>query len=155
LNEIKNKLSADPGALVIGIIAIVIITTGCCCGILSVPTLIATIVGWVWAAKSKKAYLENPNQYDAKSYSNVKIGLLLNVIATIVIGILLTLGLFFQGLSLFDPENYFDKLENRSFNDIENETITDEEVDTWNYEDTIDSTQVDQPVKLDPIEDSI
>ncbi|WP_194851811.1 hypothetical protein [Nonlabens antarcticus] len=158
MNEIKNKLPADPGALVIGIIAIVIILTGCCCGILSIPTLIATIIGWVWAAKSKKAYLQNPEQYVAKSYSNVNTGLIMNMIATILIALLLAVGLVFQGLSLFNPENYFDQLENSGFelnDDVDtNEDV--EEIDTWEYEDSIDSTETEvRPVEVKEMTDSI
>jgi len=146
VNEIQKKLPADPGALVLGIISIVIILTGCCCGILSIPVLVMGIIGWVWASNSKKTYRENPENYSPRSYSNVNTGLVMNMICTIIVGVLLTLGLILEGFSLFNPETYFERWENNEFNremnDDDSLNGTDEEIDTWEYNeestDTID-----------------
>ena len=161
VNQTISKLSADPGALVIGIISVVVVITGCCCGVLAIPVLILSLIGWIWAAKSKKAYLKNPEAYLAKSYSNVNTGLIMNMICTILVGILLIIGLFIFGASLFNPETYFDEWEKRQIEQFENEDAMDssDEIDTWKYEDAVDSTatgdQVIEVEEYDQYNDSI
>ncbi|AZQ43404.1 SGT1 domain-containing protein [Nonlabens ponticola] len=150
MNEIKEKLSADPGALVIGIIGIVVILTGCCCSLLAIPILILTSIGWIWAAKSKKAYNQNPGAYTAKSYSNVKTGLIINMICTIIVAVLLFIGLIFEGANLFNVDNFLERLESGEFDsqvdDFEDtddmydyESDSASEVDEWKYEGTNDT----------------
>lgn len=155
-NSTVRKLPADPGAMVLGIISIVIILTGCCCGILAIPVLIMAIIGWVWAAKSKKAYLENPQAYVPKSYSNVNTGLIMNMICTILVGVLLIIGLVLQGASLFNPETYFDEWEKRQIGseveEYEEDGVSDE-IDTWEYQESVDSIQVnDETLEVEDYE---
>ena len=61
----ENKLPADPLALVLGIIGIVVGVGGCCVasGITAVVPLVVSIVGIVTANKSLKIYKENPEKY--------------------------------------------------------------------------------------------
>ena len=159
MNEIQTKLSADPGAMILGIIALLISLVGCCCGILAIPAVIMSIIGLVWANKSLKIYELDPNSYNPRSFSSVKSAKVVNIIALALSAVALVVSLIWFGTLLSNPENIFEQLENGDFNttidDYEDETITKDEVDTWKYEDTTDSTQVDQPVELDPIEDSI
>lgn len=159
MNEIKNKLSADPGAMILGIIALLISLVGCCCGILAIPAVIMSIIGLVWASKSITAYAAEPESYNPGSLSSVKSAKVVNIIALILSVIGFLIALLWFGSILANPENIFEQLENGDFtrqvDDYEDETITKEEVDTWEYEESTDSTQVDQPVELDQIEDSI
>ena len=47
VNQTISKLSADPGALVIGIISVVVVITGCCCGVLAIPVLMMICLSWM------------------------------------------------------------------------------------------------------------
>ncbi len=160
MNEIQNKLPADPGAMILGIIALVISLIGCCCGILAIPIAIMSIIGLVWANKSVKAYKMAPESYSPRSYSNVKSAKIVNMIALILSVIGFVISLIWFGSVMFDPEGIFKKLENGDFNtqvdDFEDDGVIDEEVDTWKYEDSVDSTQVNQDViEVEQMTDSI
>lgn len=87
----NNKLSADPSALVLGIIAITISIAGCCCGIFAIVPVILSIIGLVIANKSLQEYSANPDAYHPNSRSNVATAKVLNIIALIISG-LVTLG---------------------------------------------------------------
>ena len=51
----QSKLSADPTALILGIVALVIGFAGCCCyGLFAIIPLALSIVGFVMANKSLK-----------------------------------------------------------------------------------------------------
>jgi predicted membrane protein len=84
-----NKLSADPTALILGIISLVILFLGCCCGFLAVISLALGIVGLVLATKSLKEYDQSPENYSHQSRQNVYIGKILSLIGTILSGIFL------------------------------------------------------------------
>jgi len=88
----RNKLSADPAALILGILSVVLVILGCCCGIIAPVTLTLGIVGLVMAKKSLKEYELEPDIYDPKSRSNVYIGKVLSIIG-IVLSSLLTLAM--------------------------------------------------------------
>ena len=87
----NNKLSADPTALVLGIIAITISLAGCCCGVFAIIPVILSIIGLVIANKSLHEYNVNPEAYDVNSRSNVSTAKILNIIS-LVISSLITLG---------------------------------------------------------------
>ncbi len=81
----KSKLSAEPTALVLGIIALVLGVAGCCCyGISAIIPLGLGIGGLVIANKSLRAYRENPEAYDHGSYRNVNTAKIINIIAVIL-----------------------------------------------------------------------
>ncbi|WP_452220033.1 CCC motif membrane protein [Lacinutrix salivirga] len=83
-----NKLPADNSAQTLGIIALVIVVLGCCCGFVSVISLILSIVGLVNANKSIREYLEHPESYSPNSFTNVKNAKIINIIALIISGII-------------------------------------------------------------------
>lgn len=156
MNEIRNKLSADPGSMILGIIALLISIVGCCCGILAIPAVIMSIIGLVWANKSMKAYEISPENYNPSSVSSVKSARVVNIIAIVlsVLGLIISI-MFFGFIS--NPENIFNRLEKGEFNQIDDTNdITKEEVDTWEYEDSMDSTEIDsRPLEVEELTDSI
>jgi hypothetical protein len=84
-NQNRNKLPADPLALTLGIISLVLFLIGCWCyGLIGIITLIMSIIGLVAANKSVKLYNANPDQYAHSSYKNVSTGKILNIIALVL-----------------------------------------------------------------------
>lgn len=79
-----NKLSADPTALILGIIALVLIILGFCCGFVVFVSLILGIVGVILSVRSLKDYATNPSLYSHNSRQNVYIGKILCLIAIIL-----------------------------------------------------------------------
>lgn len=80
----KSKLPADPTSMILGIVSLVIVIIGCCCGLLSIVALALSIVGLVMANKSLKEYDVDPSIYEHKSRQNVYIGKILCIIGVIV-----------------------------------------------------------------------
>jgi hypothetical protein len=79
-----NKLPADPTAMILGIIALVVSLAGCCCGIFAFIPIIISIIGLVMANKSLRIYQINPSIYEPQSKSNVSTAKVLNIIALVV-----------------------------------------------------------------------
>ncbi|MDG5490457.1 CCC motif membrane protein [Psychroserpens sp. SPM9] len=79
-----NKLPADPTAMILGIIGLVIALAGCCCGIFAVVPLVLGIIGLVMCNKSLREYHSNPDVYTPQSKSNVSTAKVLNLIALIL-----------------------------------------------------------------------
>jgi hypothetical protein len=160
LNEIRNKLPADPGAMILGIIALLISLVGCCCGILAIPAVIMSIIGLVWASKSITVYNAAPESYHQRSFSSVKSAKVVNIIALVLSVLGFLIALFVFGSLIANPENIFEQLENgkfsRGMNDAADDTTNDEEIDTWHYEEATDSTQTNErPVEVKEMTDSI
>ncbi len=88
----RNKLSADPSALVLGIISISLLFFGFCCGFLVPFSLVLGIIGWIIAHKSLKECDEHREEFSPKSRSNVYTGKVLSIIGTIVSGIAVIVG---------------------------------------------------------------
>jgi hypothetical protein len=84
-----NKLSADPTALVLGIIGAAFLLLGYCCGILCIVSLILGIIGWAVAGKSLRDYNDNPEGYDYQSWKNVRLGKILCIISSIISAIVM------------------------------------------------------------------
>lgn len=84
-----NKLPADPTAMILGIIALVISFAGCCCGIFAIVPLVLSIIGLVMANKSLREYHLNPSIYEPQSKSNVSTSKILNIIALIMSSIVI------------------------------------------------------------------
>ena len=76
-----NKLPADPTAMILGIIALVISFAGCCCGIFAIIPLVLSIIGLVMANKSLKEFQENQDAFAPQSRSNVATAKIINIIA--------------------------------------------------------------------------
>ena len=133
----ENKLPADPLALVLGIIGIVVGVGGCCVasGITAVVPLVVSIVGIVTANKSLKIYKENPEKYSDATRSNVSVGKILNIISVVFNGLVVCMLIVF--LILFGTlfYNIYDAIDEGTPFDI-NETTYDydeEELDSLEY----------------------
>lgn len=164
MNEIQNKLSADPGATVLGIIALIISLVGCCCGILAIPAVIMSIIGLVWAVKSANTYKQSPEAYSPRSYSSIKTAKILNIIALVLSSLFVILSLVWFGNFMGDPEEFFNKLENGEFNvetddfDDDNDVMDDtsEDIDTWEYEESTDTIDYEEEIiEMEIEEDSL
>ena len=84
-----NRLPADPGALILGIVALVIGIAGCCCyGISAIIPLVLAIIGLVMANRSIKEYDSNPEAYATLSRSNMVTAKVINIIAVVMNGII-------------------------------------------------------------------
>jgi len=79
-----NKLPADPTAMILGIIALVMSIAGCCCGVFAFIPLILSIIGLVMANKSLREFQLNSERYMPQSRSNVSTAKILNIIALIM-----------------------------------------------------------------------
>ncbi|PRP67504.1 hypothetical protein BST86_10570 [Nonlabens agnitus] len=121
-----------------------------------------SIIGLVWAVKSGNTYKQSPESYLAKSYNAIKTAKILNIIALVLSAIALVVSMIWFGSMFNNPENFFEQLENGEFNvevDDMNEdnsfddTTTDEEIDTWRYEDAVDSTTAgDEVIEVEEYE---
>ncbi len=144
-----SKLPADPLALILGIVALVLGFAGCCCyGIIAIVPLIIAIIGLISANKSLKEYGQNPEAYDPRSKSNVSTGKILNIIAIvfngivvfIFIGILVFYGTMWSSGAFDEFRNYGD------YDDYNDDPIFEVEEDTLYSEpeiydeETIDTT---------------
>lgn len=150
----QNKLPADSNAMILGIIALVLALTGCCCGLLSLVAVALSIVGLVIANRSLRDYTDNPENYSPQSRSNVYTAKILNIIA-LVISSLITLimllyfaiyGAIFSTVIMegirqsesndwnweeYDQDGYY-------YDESEDSIIEDEENDTlYHYQDSI------------------
>ena len=123
----QNKLPADPSALILGIIGLVIGIAGCCCyGFTAIIPLGLSIAGLVMANKSLKLYRLNPEEFSESSRSNVSIARVLNIISIILNGIFLLIvigALAFLGVA--GMTGAFDDIKNDAYGSDNN----------WEYED--------------------
>ena len=90
-----NKLSADPAALILGIVSLVVIIVGCCCGLFAVIALGLSITGLVLANKSLKEYALAPENYSHKSRANVSTGKVLCIIGIVLSSIFVAISAVF------------------------------------------------------------
>jgi predicted membrane protein len=79
-----NKLSADPTALILGVVSLVIILIGCCCGFLVIISLTLAIVGLVMASKSLREFDADSQNYSIESRNNVIAGKIVCIIGTVL-----------------------------------------------------------------------
>ena len=141
-----NKLSADPTALILGIIAFVIMILGFCCGLVVFVSLILGVVGLVLSIKSLKEYEANPTIYSRQSRQNVYVGKIICLVTTILsamyfIVIIVAVVVYQVGFSDI-IENRLDQIKNQEVNDS---IYMDEEIEKNYSNDSIyiDSTFVD------------
>jgi Kef-type K+ transport system membrane component KefB len=114
-----RKLSADPASLILGIVSLVIVFLGCCCGIFGVVSLILSTVGLVLAINSLKDYNANSQDYSPQSRKNVSIGKILCIIGIILSTIAI---IFFVVLIALNKDSSFTKWNNNfDFKSIERE----------------------------------
>ncbi|WP_299764197.1 CCC motif membrane protein [uncultured Dokdonia sp.] len=149
----ENKLPADPLALILGIMGIIVGVGGCCfaSGITAIVPLVVSIVGIVTANKSLRIYGQNPEGYSESSRSNVSMGKVLNIISVvfngIVVLILLVFLLFFGTLFY----NIYDAIDEGGGFDIDETTYDYEESDSLNY-DYEDSYKIEQ-IEVEEVEE--
>ena len=160
----NNKLSADPTALILGIIALVIGFAGCCCyGIFAIIPLILGIIGLVMANKSLKEFAVNPEAYSPQSRSNVATAKILNIIAIIFNSIVV---MFFIAAVVFygtiSSQAIYDEMMRQNGDDFHYEWEDDK---TYDYNDdtydevesdtmSIDSIRIDEEGEIIEVETS-
>ena len=89
-----SKLSADPIALILAIISLILGFLGCCCyGILAFIPLLLGIIGLVLANNSLKEYYENQEVFSIQSKNNVDLAKILNIVSIVINGIIFLFGI--------------------------------------------------------------
>lgn len=147
-----NKLPADPTALILGIVSVVIVIMGCCCGLFAIGSLIMSIIGLVMANKSIKLYKLNPENYTTQSRSNTGVGQVICIVGIVVSSIFLLINVVYfaiVGSSLFGSEATKKILEEYNLNKEKTE-VQYEQTDTLksnDFEETdsifVDSSEVE------------
>src|SRR5688572_8668680 len=89
MDRINNKLSGDPTALVLGIISLVIVVLGCCCGLFTIGSLTLSIIALVMAAKSIREYAAEPENYSVASYKNMNTAKVIGIVGIVLSGLIL------------------------------------------------------------------
>ena len=141
-----NKLSADPSALILGIIAFVIMILGFCCGLIVLVSLILGVVGLILSIKSLKEYEANPTVYSRQSQQNVYVGKIICLITTILSSlyfVVIVFAVVVYQVSLSDVfKNELKNIKNQEINDS---ISIEEEIKENYYNDSlyVDSTFVD------------
>ncbi|WP_405251338.1 CCC motif membrane protein [Dokdonia sp. Asnod3-C12] len=140
-----NKLPADPSALILGIVGLVIGIAGCCCyGFTAIIPLGLSIAGLVMANKSMKLYRLNPEEFSESSRSNVSIARVLNIISIILNGLFLLIvigALAFLGVA--GMTGAFDDLTNDAYSTDNNWEYEDDFNDDVFMEEEVDSISTD------------
>ena len=108
----NNKLSADPTALILGIISVVIVVLGCCCGFLAIFSLALGIVGLVLANKSLNEFYLNSENYSVQSQKNVYAGKVLSIIGISLSGLFI---LIFAVFMFFYQKNFTEILKSKYY----------------------------------------
>ncbi len=147
----ESKLPADPLALILGIIALVLGVAGCCCyGITALIPLIMAIIGVVVSNKSLKLFGENPEEYSEISRSNVSTARIINIIAIVLnglvvlafIGMFIVYGTFLSSAIMdsyknggfntdhyeWDTDSIYDYEENYELEEIERDTLKEDSI---------------------------
>jgi hypothetical protein len=141
----QNKLPADPSALILGIVGLVIGIAGCCCyGFTAIIPLGLSIAGLVMANKSMKLYRLNPEEFSESSRSNVSIARVLNIISIILNGLFLFIvigALAFLGVA--GMTGAFDDLTNDAYSTDNNWEYEDDFNDDVFMEEEVDSISTD------------
>lgn len=143
----QNKLPADSSAMTLGIIAIVILVVGCCCGLLTYLALILSIIGLVSANKSMRLYALNPQDYSPISYNSVKNARVLNIVAVVLSGLIslgytiyfLIYGAIFSTMLFNIYDNY---QEFEEINTWKDDSIYIDDIEEYNQTETIEDTLV-------------
>lgn len=143
----NHKLSADPASLILGILSLLIILLGCCCGFLVIISLILGIVGLIMANNSLAEFYQNSENYSIQSQKNVYAGKILSIIGIIVSGIMI---LIFAVFMFFFQQNFADIVKNKYYNyrnievDVQDSTKIIKKTDTMYHDkDSIYSDSVD------------
>ncbi|WP_411893185.1 CCC motif membrane protein [Winogradskyella sp. A2] len=142
----NNKLAADPLALVLGILSLVLGIAGCCCyGLTAIIPLVLAIVGLISANRSLREYRENPEAFSPQSASNVNTARILNIIGIVING-------FVVLISVVIIAFYGTMLSSEIFDEIRNNSNTSSYYD---YEFVIDSSETSEEEYYLEEEDSV
>ena len=157
----ESKLPADPLALILGIVALVLGVAGCCCyGITALIPLVMAIIGVVVANKSLKVYRENTEGFSEVSRSNVSMARVINIIAIVFNGLIVSVFIImFAVYGTFLSSAIMDSYKNGDLNttdpyEWETDTIYDYEEDYEydNIEVETDSTIIYKIKEIETIE---
>ena len=140
----NNKLSADPTALILGVVSLVIILIGCCCGFLVIISLTLAIVGLVLASKSLREFDADSKNYSIESRNNVIAGKIICIIATVISSLYIVIAV----VLLLVYQINFSKILKEKFNEIkERQEQSSDSIKNERLKDTInidtDSTYYD------------
>jgi ABC-type phosphate transport system permease subunit len=138
----NNKLSADPISLILGIVSLVIIFLGCCCGIFAFIALGIAIIGIVIANKSLNEFNANSENYSIQSKNNVSTGKIICIIATVISSLFVLF--YIAYLAFFGSVFTKEVMEKYYKNNFEKQKIEDT-LSTKNYDEKIeeDSLYID------------
>lgn len=141
-----NKLPADPIALILGIVSLVVGFAGCCCyGIFAFVPILLSIVGLIMANKSLKEFDQNQQVFSPQSRNNVVIAKTLNIVSIVInsiifisviivfifYGTLLSQDVFKNYKKEYQIEDQYEMEEDSTYNDFELlEEIDSNEIDT-------------------------
>lgn len=132
----NSKLAADPLALVLGILSLVLGIAGCCCyGITAIIPLVLAIIGLISANRSLREYKQNPEAFSPQSASNVNTARVLNIIGIVLNGFVVLISIViiaFYGTML--STGFLDEIRNNS-------TISD---DYYDYEVEVDTSKINK-----------
>jgi len=146
-----QKLSADPNSLIIGIVSILFILGGCCCGLAVIPALGLAIYGLVLANKSLKEYVLHPESFERRSAGNVKVARIVNIIALILSG---AATLVFIGYLIFFGAAFssglLEGMDSTKYSDDYILEEYDDSLDVWDYEEEA-TPLVRDTIELDSI----
>lgn len=137
-----NKLPADNTATILGVVALILVFLGCCCGFFSVISLVVAIIGLMMANKSLREYKLNPEAFSHSSYSSVNTAKILNIIALIISALITAFYLVYFLIygALFSTaimESYKNKNNYYDYNEWENDSIYYEQDNVIIEEDSI------------------
>ncbi len=114
----QSKLPADPLALILGIISLLVSVGGCCLSVaffpfalLSIMPVIISIIGLVMATKSLKLYKESHEIYLKRSRDNVATARVVNIITLVFGGLIFSsilIGFIYMGSGIY---NFYDTLD--------------------------------------------
>lgn len=141
-----RKLPDDPSAFVLGIVSVVIVVLGCCCGLFAPISLTLGIIGLIQSEKSLKVYRAEPGAFFESSRNNMNTAKILSVIgivgsAVMTIGYILYFAIVGQLFTLGMFDKYMDRQSHRN-NYIIHDTV---------YKQTADSIYVDSiGVEVEP-----
>ena len=154
----NNKLAADPLALVLGILSLVLGIAGCCCyGLTAIIPLVLAIVGLISANRSLREYRENPEAFSPQSASNINTARILNIIGIVINGFVVLISVViiaFYGTML--SSEIFDEIRNNSnissYYDYEFEIDSSETSEEEYYLEEEDSVNIDVLIEEETVE---
>lgn len=93
-----NKLPADPTAIILGVVSLVIVGLGCCCGLFAIVSLVLSLIGLIMANKSIRLYRQNPEDYISQSRSNAGVGQVICIVGLVISSILVLFSIVYFAL---------------------------------------------------------